>query len=237
MKRKVMKVMEYRNKEMNKFGKGQEGFYRLRKRRVLLLIALIIGIVITYLTEGEETDIGKLQEDIAGKIIRFHVLANSDSEEDQQLKRKVKENVVEFITPYLNNSEDINESREILNSLTDDIIKIASETIKQEGYTYSVTAGITHCYFPTKSYGDIVLPPGNYEAFQIQIGEAAGKNWWCILYPPLCFVDATHGFVPDESKEMLKNILDEDEYKVITNAGKTESCYRLKILEIFGFYD
>lgn len=209
---------------------------KLRIRRITLLMALLLGIILTYCTSDENKDISELQKDIAGKIIRFHVLANSDSDEDQALKLKVKENVVKYITPLLENSEDINETREILSKIRQEIINIAEETIKNEGYEYDVTAKNTYCYFPTKAYGDIVLPPGEYEAFEIEIGEARGKNWWCILYPPLCFVDVTHGVVPDSSKQMLKNILDEDEYEAVTNVEDNVG-YRFKVLEWLGFYD
>ncbi|MDE6210234.1 MAG: stage II sporulation protein R [Lachnospiraceae bacterium] len=209
---------------------------KLRIRRITLLMALLLGVILTYCTSDENKDISELQKDIAGKIIRFHVLANSDSDEDQALKLKVKENVVRYITPLLENSEDINETREILSKIRQEIINIAEETIKNEGYEYDVTAKITYCYFPTKAYGDIVLPPGEYEAFEIEIGEARGKNWWCILYPPLCFVDVTHGVVPDSSKQMLKNILDEDEYEAVTNVEDNVG-YRFKVLEWLGFYD
>ena len=209
---------------------------KLRIRRITLLMALLLGVILTYCTSDENKDISELQKDIAGKIIRFHVLANSDSDEDQALKLKVKENVVKYITPLLENSEDINETREILSKIRQEIINIAEETIKNEGYEYDVTAKITYCYFPTKAYGDVVLPPGEYEAFEIEIGEARGKNWWCILYPPLCFVDVTHGVVPDSSKQMLKNILDEDEYEAVTNVEDNVG-YRFKVLEWLGFYD
>lgn len=208
--------------------------YILNKKRVAALLAVIVGLVITYFSSGDERDMMDMQEGIAEKIIRFHVLANSDSKEDQELKLKVKEKVINYITPFLSNSKDSNESRQILIELTDDIISVANEVIKSEGYDYSVTAGLKDCYFPTKAYGDIVLPPGIYEAYEIEIGESKGANWWCILYPPLCFVDVTCGVVPDSSKEMLKCILDEDEYEVITNATKEHVEYKFKIFELLG---
>ena len=74
-----------------------------------------------------------------------------------------------------------------------------------------------NCYFPVKSYGDVTFPPGEYEAFRIDIGESAGKNWWCVLYPPLCFVDTVYGVVPDESKDKLKNVLNEEEYHAVVD--------------------
>lgn len=210
---------------------------RLNRKVVIAIASIVIGLMMTFFTSAKQMDMNELQENIADKIIRFHVIANSDSDEDQELKLEVKEAIVEYISPYFEESESIEESREILLGLSDEIKKIANEVIASEGYTYTVTVELKDCYFPTKAYGDIVLPPGYYESYQIEIGEAQGKNWWCILYPPLCFVDVTHGVVPAESKEMLANILDEDEYESISNAKQTKTSYRFKILEIFGYYD
>ncbi len=193
-----------------------------------LIIAIGTGLVFTFILGGK-SEADTLQEDIAGKIIRFHVLANSDSDEDQALKLKVKEAVVNYISDYLNKELTLEESKEILNEQKDNILSIASEIISKEGYDYGVSAEITTCYFPIKKYGDVTLPAGDYEAFRIKIGGAEGKNWWCILYPPLCFVDVTYGVVPDDSKQLLRNILDEEEYDAITGNGENTE-YRFKFL-------
>jgi stage II sporulation protein R len=208
---------------------------RLRVKRVILIIAFLVGIIITYKTSDNKVDIEKMQKEIAEKIVRFHVIANSDSDNDYQLKIKVKKAVVDYISPLLENSTDINETREILNNQREEIKKLAAEVIHNDGYDYEVSAKLTYSYFPTKAYGDIILPPGEYEAFEIEIGAARGTNWWCILYPPLCFTENIHGVVPDKSKKLLENVLDEDEYKVITNTYE-DTTYRFKILEFFGFY-
>ncbi len=191
----------------------------------LLLISAAIGLAGSLLLDGD-ADAEALQEDIAEKILRFHVIANSDSEEDQQLKLKVKEAVVNYIAPYLSDTMSLEDSKNIINEHTDEILATADSVIKENGYDYSVSASITTCYFPTKSYGDITLPPGDYEAFRIEIGNAGGKNWWCILYPPLCFVDISYGIVPDSSKLLLKNILNEDEYNAITENSDTTYSFR-----------
>lgn len=203
---------------------------RLRVKRVVLIIALLVGLLITYKT-GDRIDIDKMQKEIAGKIVRFHVVANSDSDEDYELKLKVKKAVVEYITPLLAKAPNIDETRKILNEQKVQIKEIAYNTIHNEGYNYDIDAKLTYSYFPTKAYGDIVLPPGEYEAFEIEIGDAKGTNWWCIMYPPLCFVENVHGIVPDESKKLLKNVLDEEEYTMVTN-GCEKTTYRFKILDI-----
>lgn len=191
----------------------------------LLLISAVIGLLGTFLFNGV-TDDEELQKDIAEKILRFHVIANSNLDEDQALKLKVKDAVVDYIAPYLTETMSLDETKSVINSHKDNILAVANNVVRENGYDYNVTASITTCYFPIKSYGDITLPAGDYEAFRIEIGEASGKNWWCILYPPLCFVDVSYGIVPDSSKLLLQNILDEQEYNAITEASDTEYSFR-----------
>ena len=124
----------------------------------------------------------------------------------------------------------LDETKEIVEDKKEDVIVLAQEIIRENGYDYSVTAELTTDYFPVKSYGDVTLPAGEYEAFRIKIGEAEGKNWWCILYPPLCFVDTSYGVLPDTSKDTLKNILTEDEYNAITNTRVEYRCKYLTFL-------
>lgn len=191
----------------------------------LLLISAVIGLLGTFLFNGV-TDDEELQKDIAEKILRFHVIANSNLDEDQALKLKVKDAVVDYIAPYLTETMSLDETKSVINSHKDNILAVANNVVRENGYDYNVTVSITTCYFPIKSYGDITLPAGDYEAFRIEIGEASGKNWWCILYPPLCFVDVSYGIVPDSSKLLLQNILDEQEYNAITEASDTEYSFR-----------
>lgn len=159
-------------------------------------------------------------------LIRFHVIANSDNNEDQELKVKVKDKVIEYIYPYLNKSSSIEESRDILINKKDDILEIAKKVISDNGYTYDVYAGLSKENFPDKVYGDIELPQGEYEAFKIIIGNGEGQNWWCVMFPPLCFVDVTRGKVQEEK---CKDELDEE----INNKKEKSPKIKFKILEIF----
>lgn len=183
-----------------------------RHTAAALVLALILTgaglFCISWLGCGTE----KLQEGIAGEIIRFHVLGNSDSQEDQQLKLRVKDGLVEYLKPMLSGAKNVDETREILQEHTVDIQQKARELIAQEGYPYGATAELTTCYFPIKTYGDCTFPAGNYEALRVEIGAADGKNWWCVLYPNLCFIDALHGIVPEEQKQELQHVLTEEEY-------------------------
>lgn len=123
------------------------------------------------------------------KLIRFHVLANSDSEEDQLLKYAVRDEILKEVAPRLAGSASLAESRTIILGMKDQFLAIGEQVIKEWGKNYPVTLDYGIHNFPTKSYGNIVLPGGEYEAVKIQIGEAQGANWWCVLFPPLCFVN------------------------------------------------
>ena len=202
---------------------------------IMVAAAIVIGAMATYGRDRENS--GEVQKELAESILRFHVLANSDSQEDQNLKLKVKEQVIAYLEPYLQEEQlSLEESKRIVENHKEEVIALAENVIKENGYQYEVTAELTRDFFPVKSYGDVTLPAGEYEAFRIQIGEAQGKNWWCILYPPLCFVDATYGYVPEDSKKMLKNIMDEECYKVITEGGcaKGEVEVRFKLWDLLS---
>lgn len=207
----------------------------MKKRHRLLaffiLAAVTSAAIVRYSSESimADTDI---QKGIAESIIRFHVRANSDSDSDQKLKLEVKNRVITYLKPLLAESESIDESRQILENHSQDIKELADSTLRELGSTQTTNVYFERCYFPMKFYGDVTFPPGEYEAFRIDIGESCGKNWWCVLYPPLCFVDATYGVLPEDSKETLENILTDDEYNAIT---KTQCKYRFKYLTFLNF--
>lgn len=180
------------------------------------------GILICMFLVGRMTQETSLQKGIADEIIRFHVIANSDTDEDQALKMKVKNEVVAYMETILKDAHSIDATRTCIKENMDKIENKAVEIIKREGYAYPAKASLTWCYFPMKSYGDITFPAGDYEALRIQIGEAEGKNWWCVLYPNLCFIDSIHAVVPEDEKEELKNVLTEDEYDSLFSWKKSE---------------
>lgn len=173
----------------------------------------------------------QLQKGIASNIIRFHVRAESDSKEDQWLKLQVKEAVLAYISPVLSKSQSVDESRQLLYNESENIRNVAAATLRSLGDESNVNVYFENCYFPMKTYGDMTFPPGEYEAFRVDIGEAQGKNWWCVLYPPLCFVDAVYGEVPEESKEELKGVLTEEEYSMVSGENVK---FRFKYLKIFN---
>ncbi len=197
----------------------------------VFILAATIMLVIAGGRLYSDSEERQLQKGIASNIIRFHVRAESDSKEDQWLKLQVKEAVLAYISPVLSKSQSVDESRQLLYNESENIRNVAAATLRSLGDESDVNVYFENCYFPMKTYGDMTFPPGEYEAFRVDIGEAQGKNWWCVLYPPLCFVDAVYGEVPEESKEELKGVLTEEEYSMVSGENVK---FRFKYLRIFN---
>lgn len=162
---------------------------------------------------------------IEDQVIRFHILANSDSEQDQTLKLEVRDEVLKYMDPRLKNSKSIEESKKILQENNEKVKAIALNVIKEKGYNYTVKSGMVNENFPVKSYGDLIFPAGKYEAYKIIIGNGNGHNWWCVMFPPLCFVDITHGETSNKENETLvKNML--------KNNKKNNYVIKFKIVEL-----
>lgn len=177
--------------------------------------------------------VNAVSEDIADSVFRLHVIANSDSKEDQDLKYKVRDAVLE----YMNNiSAECSSKEEVIKLAYEhqnDFISVAEKVIKENGFDYNVKIEIGNFEFPTKYYGDISLPAGFYDALKIEIGEAKGQNWWCVMFPPLCFVDVTSGVVPDESKQIIQNNLSDEEYSLISDNESSDIKFKFSLIEFF----
>lgn len=151
-------------------------------------------------------------DDIKDKLIRFHVIANSDTYEDQNLKLKVRDKVVEALSEKLSNVNSVEEAENILEENIDYVNEIAKEVIEENNYTYKVTTMLSYENFPDKVYGDCVFPQGNYEAFRVIIGEGKGQNWWCVMFPSLCFVDESKNSVDSSNlKDEIEDIEPKDD--------------------------
>ncbi len=202
----------------------------------IILLSLFIGLLVAagFTTYNTKQYSDNIHEDLEKNLIRFHVIANSDSQQDQALKLKVRDAVLEKMNPILNNTTTIEQSKQIILDNIENIKLIASDVIKSSGKDYDVAVNLEQTMFPTKKYGDIVLPSGKYQALRIVIGEGEGKNWWCVMFPPLCFVDITHGTVSDETKEELKNVLTDEEYEIVTSTQENDRVpvkIKFKIVE------
>lgn len=199
---------------------------------VMLVGEMMISSIISLASAEEKQEV--IIEDISSKLIRFHVIANSDGELDQKLKLKVRDEVLKYIQPLLKDSKDIEESRSILKAENENIINIAKETIEENGYNYNVDSTLTKEYFPIKNYGNITLPQGKYEAYRIIIGSGEGQNWWCVMFPPICFVDLTKGEVAyEETENQMKKVLNDEELNLVSNTKevKKDNLQEKKIVD------
>jgi stage II sporulation protein R len=183
------------------------------KKFILTSVAIII--IISIVLNNSNISSNASQSDVAGKI---------------------RDSVLEYVSPKLMHSKNIEESRKIINDEDENIKKIAQGIINKNGFKYTVATTLSKEYFPVKTYGNITLPQGEYEAYKILIGSGTGQNWWCVMFPPLCFVDITKGDVSYEKTEReMKSILSEDEYELIDNTTeKKEIIVKFKLIEILN---
>ena len=171
--------------------------------------------------------------DIADSVFRLHVIANSDSQEDQNLKYIVRDNLLSYMKEICSDCTNKDEALKLVKEHSKEFEKIARDTIKNQDYLYDVNINIGNFEFPTKTYGDISLPAGYYDALRVEIGEAQGQNWWCVMFPPLCFVDVSSGIVPEESKKVMEENLNEEEFALISDTSNNELQFKFKIIEFF----
>ena len=199
------------------------------KRFLILIFLLFIYTIICAVSY-----VNAVSSNIESSVFRLHVIANSDSKEDQDLKYIVRDNILTYINEISKNASTKEEVIEIARNNIDTIKQIAQETVYENGYNYSVNIKIGNFAFPTTQYGDISLPAGFYDALRVEIGSASGQNWWCVMFPPLCFVDVSSGVVPEESKEVLQENLSYEEYNLLSeNQNNSDMNFKFKIVELF----
>ncbi len=219
----------------------KEALEKLQNKKILLA-ALLIGLAGTLFFTGlntvrlkrENREIKarldrEIQQGIAGEVFRLHVIANSDTEKDQELKLKVKTRIVEYLKEILGEDAGLEETKEAVLTHLTEIEQEAENLIEEQGFDYPVEVVVEKTYFPEKTYGDCTFPAGEYEALKVKIGSAKGQNWWCVFYPSLCFLDDTYGIVTEEKKEDLKEVLTAEEFQEILGDSREKKKLR------FGF--
>lgn len=159
--------------------------WRTRKTRWLLWTVVAAGLLATYLAWAQPTQ----QAYTPDNLIRLHIIANSDDPADQAVKREVRDRLLADLTPRLAGVEDLEEAREMVRASLKELAGTAGQVLAKAGFPYGARAELGYFTFPTRAYGDLVLPAGRYEAVRVVLGQGAGENWWCVLFPPLCFVD------------------------------------------------
>ena len=202
----------------------------MKRFKIAFILIVLISIFIFI---NAYNYVEAISDNLYNSVFRLHVIANSNSEEDQELKYIVRDNLINYMNEKCKNISSKDDVIQYAKNNLVDIKNIAENTIKENGYNYPVIVEIGNYEFPTKGYGDISFPEGFYDALKVKIGKAAGHNWWCVMFPPLCFVDSTTGIVPDSSKQALKETLSEENYKIISESENSDITIKFKLIEFF----
>lgn len=179
--------------------------------------------------------LAKAQRDVAGHVLRLHILANSDEDADQLLKQKVRDRILKEYAPVFDACEGAADAADAAAALSFRIARTAQQELRRNGALYPVSVKVEAADFPTKRYGAVRLPAGRYTALNVRIGSAKGHNWWCVLYPPLCLTDGTVE-ADEETLNTLKKELSAEEYALLTNTEDIRVTVKFRILEILGRY-
>lgn len=192
---------------------------------VLILVSAVFTAFLPVSGENELYD----------KVIRLHVLANSDSEEDQELKLKVRDTVLDTLSGKLSDVSDRETAEGVLLAEFPALEAAAEGKIREEGYDYDVTLSLGEEYYPEKSYEELTMPSGKYTSLKVEIGAAEGKNWWCVVFPPLCLSAATKKENASSKNEdaLIEVGFTEEQYRIITQNDKPRYKIKFRILEIF----
>lgn len=161
--------------------------------------------------------------DISGEVFRLHILANSDSKADQDLKLKVRDKVLEYTESLYKNADSLIKAEALTNDNLQSIANVAAREVKRLGYSYPVKAEIKKMYFNTRHYGKVTMPSGIYDALRITIGSGEGHNWWCVMYPSLCVGAST-------DYNALKDKTTDGQYSIMTDEGYE---LKFKLVEYF----
>ena len=195
-------------------------------------LLIIFTLFIVYIFISIFSYSNAVSNDISNNVFRLHVIANSDSVEDQNLKYDVRNALISYMRSISTNISSKEDAIKLVTENKDEFYNIAKQVIYDKGFNYHVNIEIGNFSFPTKTYGDITLPAGFYDALKVEIGEASGQNWWCVMFPSLCFVDVTNGIVPEESKENLEANMTKENYNLISS-DKLEFKVKFKLVELF----
>ena len=205
----------------------------LKKSNLSKFFIIFLLLAISILLSANSY-VNAVSSNIADGVFRLHVIANSDSVEDQNLKYKVRDALLDYMNSICSDVSSKEDAMNIASEHLEDFKAIAENVIYENNYTYPVSVEIGKYDFPTKNYGDVSIPAGIYDALRVKIGKASGKNWWCVMFPPLCFVDVSSGIVPNESKELMQENMSTEEYDLITNSSNNSDLnFKFKIVELF----
>ncbi len=200
----------------------------------ILNLSLLTFLLFLYIFISAQSYATAITTNLSDAVFRLHVIANSNSDEDQALKIKVRDSLLNYMNEMCSNCSTKEEAIALAITHEKDFQEIAEKTILENGFNYSVKININNFYFPTKNYGDISLPAGLYDALRVEIGDAKGQNWWCVMFPSLCFIDISSGVLDNEAKENLEDNLEEESYSIISDSKKTNIKFKFRLIEFFA---
>jgi len=198
----------------------------MNKKKIVWYILVGMNVCLLLLMGMQYEKRQRIQESIAGKVLRFHVLANSDEVYDQELKLKVRDAVGAQMAELLSDAKSREECEQIIQRELDEIARTAQSVIKEEGYSYEAETFLREVQFPVKTYGDYTFPAGKYEALEVVIGEGEGHNWWCVMYPNMCFAGSVYEVVDEDAAEALQEVLSPEEYEKVLASGDYEVQFK-----------
>ena len=189
------------------------------KKTIFLLFAGV-SVLLLLITGIQYKNRYCFQRQLADKVLRFHVLAESDSAYDQQMKLMVRDEIGAMLAEQLDGIDSLAACEKKVAALLPQIERTAEETLRKAGCTAAVTASLEQADFPVKRYGDYTFPAGSYEALRVKIGEGEGQNWWCVMYPNMCFHGSVYEIVDEDAEKSLQQVLSGDEYDAVLKSGK-----------------
>ena len=207
--------------------------YYIKKKKILFRLFLLFLLFLLYIFTSAFFYTKKISNSLESNIFRLHIIANSNNKEDQEVKYIVRNNIIDYMNKLCIDTKNKNEVITTVSDNLENFEKIANQTLKENNYPYTATVELGNFEFPSKKYSNVTFPAGFYDALKIKLGQSAGQNWWCVLYPSLCFIDNT-ATIPKESDEILKENLSDEEYFIISNSGNPIYNLKFKIVELFS---
>lgn len=204
---------------------------RKRLQQAGVLLYILISVILLLPQKAYEPNAASLS--LEDRILRLHILAAGDDTASQEIKLHVRDAVLSRIRDSVEGANTAKEAEHALAVLLPEIEKVANRTLEEYGVSYRATATLTTEFFPIKQYGSLLLPPGEYRALRIVLGEGEGKNWWCMLYPSLCFTEGITATISEEEKEELRGLLSEDDFELLFSAKEKKPVFRFRIAELW----
>lgn len=230
----MKKIIKFTEKYCNDFHRKNiiKRFLGFTEKYRKNFIRVVIVTLILSINIGIYSYANSVSKDLENNIFRLHILANSDSIKDQQVKYEVRDSLLKYMQEISKGCKAKKEAMEKAKENKEQFEKITNDILQKNGCNYTAQIEICKDEFPKKNYGDIELPKGKYDALEVKLGNAEGHNWWCVMYPSLCFVDTKTGIVPEESKDLLRENLSEEDYALITKQNQGYE-FKFKVVEIF----